>query len=249
VRLPGRLRATTLGDLLGKLFRERASGVLELVEPSGPSAGRRHLIWLLDGLVADVDSSFGVLRIGEILRREGFLGDDGLRRLLRRLVERPDRRSGELLLDEELVEKDALRAALRHQLRARLDALFGLADALLSFHVARRRPAGSGQVVPLSPFEFLHGRRRFRERAAACDAARPPEPPTAATARVEAARTRALATLGLDTEADRDAVQRAFRQIALRLHPDRHQDKSSMEKAVLMRRFAQVSAAYHLLVA
>ncbi|HVY49422.1 MAG TPA: hypothetical protein VHB21_26200, partial [Minicystis sp.] len=58
--LPGRLAASTLGDVLGALHRVRVTGVVELTEVSGANGGvpgRRHSITLADGLVADVDGT------------------------------------------------------------------------------------------------------------------------------------------------------------------------------------------------
>lgn len=183
MNLPGRLRLTTLGDVLGTVYRERTSGILELVETEGPSSGRAHRIHFVDGLVTDVES--------EVLTR-------------------PD------------VER-----------RERLDALFRFSDARLAFHVARgRRP----RQTPLGPREFLHGRARSRDKG---DSRRRRDP----------TRARALATLGLPDEADRASVLRAFRTLASRLHPDRFPAATAEERAELMRHFAEITAAYHALVA
>lgn len=245
MRLPGRLRGTTLGDLLGALHRERASGVLELIEVIGASSGRSHRIVLEAGLVAAVRSSLRVARLGEILREQGLVGDETLKRLARRLVETPGRLAGEILVQDVALSPALVSAALRRQLRLRLDALFGLADAELRFHVAR--PSDREGAPPLSPREFLHGRPRARD--AAEHAARPRSKSRAQGSGQERARARALATLGLKPGADRNAVQRAFRQLAAKVHPDRHLAASSQEKAQLLRQFSELSAAYHLLVA
>lgn len=243
MRLPGRLSATTLGDLLGLLHRERASGVLELIEVEGPARGRAHRIHLEAGLVAAVETKLGVARVGEILKQQGFLGDEALRRLGRELTRSPARRAGEILLQDCELAPGALSAALRRQLRQRLDALFALGDAEIRFRVAR--PSDESKV-PLSPREFLHGRPRHRDRRARgkSDAgARRPE------AGRQRARAQALTLLGLDERATREAVQRAFRSLAAAVHPDRHPDVSAEQKAALLKRFAELSAAYHLLVA
>lgn len=50
--LPGRLCSTTLGDLLGTLYRAQITGTLELIEASG----EHHRIELAGGLVVDVSS-------------------------------------------------------------------------------------------------------------------------------------------------------------------------------------------------
>jgi hypothetical protein len=232
MRLPGRLSATTLGDLLGALHRERASGVLELIECGAGS--RVHRVHFDAGLVEAVETPLGVARIGELLRREGLLGDEGLRRFLRKLSLDGKRRAGELLVEDRSVTTSVLRAALRRQLRERLEALFALQDAAIRFRVARRRSLDANQAAPLSPREFLHDRPRRRARRAAP---------------ANDVRRRALSVLGLADSADRAAVQRAFRKLAASVHPDRHPAASAEERARLMRRFVELSAAYHELVA
>jgi hypothetical protein len=230
MRLPGKLGSTTLGDLLGALHRARATGVLELIE-----AGRVHRVHLDEGLVEDVETTLAVPRLGELLRREGFIAEEALARLIRKLAA-SGRRAGEILVEDRMVTTMAVRAALRRQLRARLEALFVLRDAFVRFRVARRRGHDDGRVPPLSPREFLHGKARRRARAAK------PAPPSLE-------RLRALGVLGLGEDADRTAVQRAFRKLALTVHPDRYPAASTEERARLMRRFAELSQAYHALTA
>ncbi len=242
MRLPGRLRATTLGDLLGILHRERATGVLELVEANGITSGRAHRIHLVSGLVGEVETPLGVTRLGELMRHEGLLGDSALRWLSRQLARTPGRRAGELLVDNHAASAELVAAALRRQLRLKLDALFALQDAALRFRVAFRRPAEVR--VPLSPHEFLHGRPRARDRRRAEAAPRASAPQRPARDRV-----RALAVLGLGPDAQAADVQRAFRQLARDVHPDRHPRASGGQKAELLRRFTELSAAYHELVA
>jgi hypothetical protein len=251
MKLPGRLGATTLGDLLGALHRERASGTLELVEEKGVSAGRAHRLFLIAGEVQHVETSLRALRLGELLGRFGWLNSDHARWLARRLIEAPGRRTGELLIERGLVTPEIVTAALRRQVRARLEALYSLGDALIRFHVPRPR-SGLDAVSPLSAREFLHGRPRARDRerrpkAFEREARRPASSSDAPPA--SARRARALSTLGLRGEVDRATLQRTFRSLAVHLHPDRHPRATADEKAELMRRFAEISAAYHLLVA
>jgi hypothetical protein len=251
MKLPGRLGATTLGDLLGALHRERASGTLELVEDRGVTAGRVHRLFLSAGQVEQVETSLRALRLGELLGRYGWLSSDGARWLSRRLIEAPARRTGELLIERGLVAPEIVAAALRRQLRARLEALFGLGEALVRFHVPRPRAFGEA-MPPLSASEVLHGRPRARDRGRRprtfdTEARRPAQ--TSVEPRVSMRRERALRTLGLNGEVDRVTLQRTFRSLAVRLHPDRHPAATPDQKAELMRRFAEVSAAYHLLVA
>lgn len=235
MNLPGRLRLTTLGDVLGAVYRERTSGVLDLVETEGANAGRTHRIHFVDGLVEDVESDLATARIGEILARRGDVDGTDLGRLAVRLAMTDGVLAGQVLVSEGLVSAETLLGALDEQRRARLEALFRLGDARLAFHVAR---ATRRRNKPLEPRDFLHGRARSRDKTGR--AGQPRRDPT---------RARALATLGLPEEADRGSVLRAFRTLAGRLHPDRFPSATPAERAELMRRFAEITAAYHELVA
>jgi hypothetical protein len=205
MQLPGRLRDTTLGDILGGLYRERVTGVLELVDGGRPDRVL-HRIHLRDGQVVFVD------------------GDDS--------------------------------GALSSDVLGRLEAAYGVNDAQLRFRVARPLGAVNSWVRTLSPGKVLHGRPRARHQAGQPRVSfgrRPgrttePEMPEQ-DGRAPLVRVRALQTLGLPGDADRACVVEAFRRLARELHPDRHPDASTVERARLMRRFAEVSAAYHALVA
>jgi hypothetical protein len=231
VNLPGRLNRTTLGDLLGTLHRAQATGVLELAETRGPSAGQRHSIYFSAGLVDRIDSATVEPRLGELLLREGVLDEDGLRTLLARLVESPERRAGEVLTEELHASDAVVSAALRAQLRARIEAVFRLDDAEVRFHV-RRPPRRTGPSALLSPRDFLHGRRRARSEASA--------------RRADGAHD-AYRVLGLEPGASPDIVRRAFRKLATEHHPDRHPQASREELVGLVQRFSRITAAYHRL--
>jgi hypothetical protein len=229
-----------------------------LVEWSGATAGRSHRVHLNGGLVGSVDTALRVDRLGEILERAGFLESGVARLLTRRLAELPHKRAGEILIDARLASPTAVTAALRHQLRSKLDALFQLPDARVKFHVARPMP-DARQVVPLSPREFLYGRLRKRDAVSTPGSGRGstspwahghrPNDASASPGRQVPTRARALELLGLGPTADQDAVRQAFRRLAAQVHPDRHPAASAGEVAGLMKRFAQLSAAYHELVA
>ncbi|HEY8943697.1 MAG TPA: J domain-containing protein, partial [Polyangiaceae bacterium] len=104
------------------------------------------------------------------------------------------------------------------------------------FHVRRPgRPAGP-RPWPLTPAEFLHGRARARSRVR-------PAPSIDSAARLEAYR-----VLGVPPLAPLSEVRRAFRLKAADAHPDRDPQASPEEKSRRLKRFAELSAAYHLLV-
>jgi hypothetical protein len=74
------------------------------------------------------------------------------------------------------------------------------------------------------------------------------EPPPAKPP-VNEPRARALRTLGLDREADLPTIRKAFRELAVKLHPDRFATAPAATREQKSALFAEVSAAYHLLVA
>jgi DnaJ-domain-containing protein 1 len=259
--LPGRLSASTLGDLLGSLHRERTSGRLELSEIRGPQGrsvpGRAHRIHLVEGLVTTVETELPVPPLGEILKRRGILDSAVLVTLLRRIDAGDPRSTGEILVNERMARADAVRGGLEQQLRQRLDALFGLEDAQIAFRVARPTSRESWSARPLAPDDFLHGRPRRRDSAKAPPrpANRPAnddrEPPRSGprVALVVTARDQALALLGLGVRAEAADVRKAFRRLAGQLHPDRFECAPVEERRKQAAQFARISAAYHVLVA
>ena len=235
MRLPGNLKSTTLGDLLGLLHRSGCSGTLELIEGKGNAPGRSHQVSLSSGLVDRVETQLPAPRLGEILLAQGFVSRVLLDHAGREHERRPGSRFGQLLLSERVVSRAVLAAALRMQMRRKLDSLFSLDDVRIRFRVPR--PAGADGTIPLSPREFLHGRPRFRLRQEA----------RRRTLERDPARLHALGVLGLAAGASVVEVRRAFRQLAFSNHPDRFPNASASDRRALMQRFAEISAAYHKL--
>jgi DnaJ-domain-containing protein 1 len=227
--LPGRLKATTLGDLLGALHRASATGTLELVE----DRGRTHRIHVARGLVVAVELDGAAASLAELLRRERAVDDDVLRRsLLRAMASR--RLHGEVLVDEFRLSPAVVGLALRRQLLVRLSSLDQLGDARISFRVAVRTPRGALHERPLEPREFLYGRRRARERAVAT---------------VAHEESPAWSVLGLSPGADPDEIKRAYRRLARSVHPDLHPQATPEERRALEVRFSRIHEAYRALVA
>ncbi|RYZ06547.1 MAG: molecular chaperone DnaJ [Myxococcales bacterium] len=185
-------------------------------------------------MITQVDTDLFRQRLGDVLARQGLVGARALARLARRLLEAPTQRAGEILVEEGFASHELVSAGLRRQLRQKLEALFELKDAQITFRVPRPH---EGHRSPLAPGEFLHGRPRARARA------RAQTPPR----REALPGSQAYALLGLPPGADRAAIQQAFRRLARSLHPDRHPHASSEERARLLSRFAELSAAYHSL--
>jgi hypothetical protein len=227
--LPGRLRATSLGDLLGSLHRAGATGTLELVE----DRGRTHRIHVAAGLVVAVELDGTAPSLAEILRRDRAADDDVLRRsLLRAMASR--RLHGEVLVEEFRLAPSVVGHALRRQILLRLATLESRADARHTVRGAGPPPRGALHAGPLQPSEFLHGRRRARERTPARPAYEDGS---------------AWTVLGLTPGADAADVKRAYRRLARALHPDLHPGATEEQRRQLERQLCQVNEAYRTLVA
>ncbi len=242
MHLPGRLRATTLGDLLGTLHRAGATGTLELCE----LRGRVHRVHMLRGYVAAVELDGASASLAEILRRKQAADEETIRRsLLRAMASR--RLHGEVLVREFRLSPSVVDDALRAQLQNRLEVLDQLEDAQLSFRVAIRAPRGALTGDPLKVSEFLGGRRRARDRT---HDARPSRPHVPAHAqRGFGAAAAACQVLGVADGADDAEVKRAYRRLVHATHPDLHPGASAEEKRALAARFQQITEAYRQLVA
>jgi hypothetical protein len=243
VQISGRLSETTLGDVLGTLFRARVTGLVRLTEATGTLAGRAHGIYLSRGEVVAVDTPSRVPALGDILRQRGLIDRSAQQHVGLRLAASRHRKVGELLVEECRISPVVVGAALRQQLRARLDALFHLEEALVSFHVACSPPPDP--PVPLAPREYLHGRPRARDRTPRMGRRRDE---TSWRGAGRGRRIEALSLLGLDEDASISDVTRAFRELAAHFHPDRHQGASEPERRLMEQRFAALSAAYHALI-
>lgn len=214
VELPGSLERSTLGDVLGVLHRDRVSGALRLSAVSGGKE-HHHVIYWHDGLIHHVETTRSLPARSWMDARAAYRGA------------------------EHWTRNDAG----KWQRLERLEALFELRNARLSFRVMGRHPARAPE--PLEPTEFLHGRRRQRD-------AETPSPPRVPvdTPRmpIDTPRARALRTLGLDGEPSAEDVRAAFRLLARRWHPDRHPQAGEQTRAALCRRFSEIATAYQQLI-
>src|SRR5260370_3207428 len=115
MELPGRLRATTLGDLLGTLHRAGATGTLELAE----DRGRLHRVHLSGGLIVAVEYDGASATLAEILRSEARIDGETLRRSLLRAVASKRLHVEALVCDFRQAAR-TIHAALPRQMTARL---------------------------------------------------------------------------------------------------------------------------------
>lgn len=245
MHLPGRLKATTLGDLLGALHRECSTGTLELAEPSA----RIHRVHLSAGLVTAVELDRATASLAEILRRGEEIDEDVLRRsLLRAMASR--RLHGEVLVRDFHLSPMVVGRALRRQLMLRLQVLEDLGDAQVGFRVTVRPPRGALVDEPLGVPEFLAGRKRTRDRdAEASRGAYRSSPAATMPGGWDPARATAYRALGVAFNADPTEVKQAYRRLVRTYHPDLHPDATHDERRTLSSRFAEITAAYRTLVA
>lgn len=241
MQLKGRLRLTTLGDLLGTVLRENLSGTLELTEEQGPRAGRLHRLYLQKGHVVQVDTQEAVQPLGELLVAAGCFE----RRCLVEYVAAASNRGaplGQWLVDEGKVSHRDMVEAVVQQLRLRIEALFRVEDARIAFRLIQPRRRELDAPRPLDARDYLLGRPRARDR----NGAKPGMSQAEESRSLE--RRRDLLILGLGPAADECDVRSRFRRMARALHPDSHPDASPRQREVLVLRFAEISSAYHRLV-
>lgn len=246
MHLPGRLKSTTLGDLLGALHRSASTGTLELTEASG----RVHRVHLSEGHVTAAEVDRASASLAEILRRQDEIDEDTLRRsLLRAMASR--RLHGEVLVRDFHLSPSVVGRALRRQVMLRLQILEELGDAQIGFRVTVRPPRGALVDEPLAAPEFLPGRRRMRDRVA--DQASGTFRSNAATSSLpggwDPARASAFRALGVSFNADPTEIKQAYRRLVRTYHPDMHPEASHDERRTLSSKFAEVTAAYRTLVA
>lgn len=227
--IPGNLARSTLGDILGSLHREAASGSLGLTDWN---AGlQQHAIHWNGGLIHGVESEFAVTSLSSLMERE-------------RLVARTTSSVGHAACTDRSSFRRELESARRAQRIERLEKLFGLRQARLTFNVAQ----GATRVrvsLPLQPMDFLHGRPRLRDDERVPGTNQPFV--YGAQDCTLSQRDADLTTLGLPLEAKAEDVRCQFRQLARRWHPDRHPHVSNATLAALSRRFSRLSAAYQRL--
>lgn len=240
MQLPGRLKATTLGDLLGSLHRGEVSGTLELAEPTG----RTHRIHLARGLVTAVEIDRAAASLSEILHAEENIDDDVLRRsLLRAMASR--RLHGEVLIRDFRLSPEVVGRAVRRQMMLRIQMLEELADAQVLYRVTMRPPRGALTDSPLEPVEFLVGRKRARDRAESGTYRASSGMPGA----IDHARLGAFRMLGVPNGSPDDDIKRAYRRLVRQYHPDLHPDANHDERSALSSRLREITAAYKQLVA
>ena len=241
--LPGNLNETTLGDLLGDLYRARVSGVLELISQDAPFQGASHRISLSNGLVATVHTPLPGIKIGELLYEQHALSAHAYQCFLRDVYRYPGVRAGDLLMDKAQVRPELLMDGLTLQTQQRMRTLLRLRHATIRFHPGRARSDVRVESRVLTPEQFLQGAPRARDHRKAS------KPPHSSTKQNLREAQDPWAILGLRPGASIQQIRKAFRRLALSMHPDLHVAQQQDTRDSLSKRFSKVIMAYQTLVA
>lgn len=128
--LQGNSSTVSMAELLGFLSFGRKTGVLWVDTPE-----ENFLIGLVDGKVmhATSDQSPEGLRLGEVLVGLGFLTRRQLERFVEKMGENKKAVSGEVLVKNEMITEDELKAALRQQVQQLVRRLLAARIAIFRF--------------------------------------------------------------------------------------------------------------------
>lgn len=233
---------------MGALYRQRLSGVLQLI-----SAGHTNEIELQNGLVVRVNLGFEAQRLGDQLRRHARDPQQFDRAMRVALARSSDARP----LGERLVATGAACARVIGEVvqelhQTRLERLFCVAQGQLRFRILYRATRSG---IVMGPASFLHDRRRYRDRAksrsareGAYDAADSNRASLDRANLNPAELERAYGLLGLTPGASAARIKAAFKVRAAECHPDRVQHRGAAAVEHATGQFRQCADSYRLLM-
>jgi tetratricopeptide (TPR) repeat protein len=153
----GSLRETSLTDVLQLLAMGGKTGCLSLTH-----RGKFASVFFDTGRISYASIVNRRERIGERLVQAGVISGDQLRSALQKHAERPDARLGDVLVEMNLVSREALEAQVRAQVEEAVYLLFPWTDGTFTF-IAGARPEHEC-AVPINPEALmLEGARRADE--------------------------------------------------------------------------------------
>jgi hypothetical protein len=211
------LRERSLEELLWLVLSHKGEGLVALRDRDG----LRHGVWVHAGFVVGIHVAGRFDPLLDLLRREGALNPSAYKRCVEALFCSPSR-SGAIAVEIAGVARPLVRDALKAQATARMRALLAIAET--RGHDAcfepRDVPATEMSVrLPLGSLLRAAGRSSGTEPPAQVDAGTPAP--------------------------DREQARRQLREIARRLHPDKHAHLDAAARKLLEVEMAAATAAYH----
>jgi len=178
--------------------------------------GLRHGVWTHGGFVVGVHVAGRFDPLLDILRLDGALSPATYRACVEALW-RSSARSGAIAIEVAGVGRPLVRDALKTQASARMQALLVIAET--RGHDAHFEPCD----VPAAEMSVRMPLGSLLRAAHAAPAQKPQNQPPAG----------------------RDGARRKLRELALRLHPDRHTHLDPTAQKRLERQLAEATAVYH----
>lgn len=211
------LRERSIEELLWLVLSHKAEGLVALRDRDG----LRHGVWVHGGFVVGIHVAGRFDPLLDLLRRDGALDPKAYQRCVEALFCSPSR-SGAIAIEIAGVARPLVRDALKAQATARMRALFEIADT--RGYDARFEP-GDVPATEMSVRLPLGSLLRSAGRAQATEPPFTAPRPTASD--------------------ERDAARRKLRELARRLHPDKHAHLDLAAQKRLEAEMAAATAAYH----
>lgn len=212
---PRPLAERSLEALLEEAVLTRREGLVVLRDRDG----LRHGVWVQAGFVVGLHVAGRFDPLLDLLRKHGALSVHAYRACVQALWRSPAR-SGAIATEVAGVERPLVRDALKAQARDRMAALL---------EIAQQR----GHDAWFEAGEVPVAELNVRMPLGALLRGTPQPPPYPQAARPP------------QTESERAEARRRLRQLAKRLHPDRHAHLDAEARKRLERALAEATAAYH----
>jgi hypothetical protein len=157
------LATTTLGDILGQLYRSRTGAVVEVREACGERM-RQHRLYVYAGLVCGIESPLTKKPLSRLLEQRGLLSVSARELIEQRGLSEDADGTRKILLARGLVDPNDLHDAIRCYARAFIEELCTFEEGSICVLPTRHMSNVALRTGPMAASEFLSGLRRWRDR-------------------------------------------------------------------------------------